>query len=264
MIGSHDPGLRSQTPRTFVFGDIHGEMEHLQTAWSKLPGLGSSDTLVFLGDYLDRGPCSREVVDWLMNLPQCTPAKVICLRGNHEDAWLQVRAEGWDGFVLPPEHGCLATLRSYEGGKAPEAGETASMSEMGRLCDGSFLPENVVEWLKGLPFWYEDAQGIYVHAGLPRGTQGFAHPSEVANPRVLAWRRTDDFVRNYRGKDVFFGHTPTTLLPQELSLHTPDDSADAYMTEDCCGLDTGCGIGGFLTVLELPGRVLYESSRTAV
>lgn len=264
MIGSHEPSPATPPPRTFVFGDIHGEFGHLQNAWTKLPALEASDTLVFLGDYLDRGHQSKEVIAWLMSLPGRTPAKVVCLRGNHEDAWLQVLAEGWDGFVLPPEHGCLATLRSYVGGEAPAEGETARMAEMGLLCNGYFLPADVVRWLTCLPFWYEDDHGIYVHAGLPRANRGFAHPRDVENPRLLAWRRSDDFVKNYRGKDVFFGHTPTALLPQELSLHTPDDATDAFLTDDCCGLDTGCGMGGFLTVLELPGRVLYESSRTAL
>jgi serine/threonine protein phosphatase 1 len=71
--------------------------------------------------------------------------------------------------------------------------------------------------------------------------------------------RTDEFVRDYRGKNVFFGHTPTSLLPQELSLLTPSDPTDAYVTEDCFGLDTGCGMGGFLTAMELPAMKIYES-----
>ena len=100
---------------------------------------------------------------------------------------------------------------------------------------------------------------LYVHAGLPRGPKGFLHPKDVALPALVAWVRSKDFAEHYRGKDVFFGHTPTPLLPQELSVHTPDDPTDMWVTEDAFGLDTGCGKGGFLTALELPAMRAYES-----
>jgi serine/threonine protein phosphatase 1 len=245
--------------RTFVFGDIHGEREHLARVWAKLPPFADSDTLVFLGDYVDRGPHSREVVAELMSLPQRTPATVVCLRGNHEDAWLRVRREGWDEFVLPPSHGCLAALRSFTGGAVPREGERPTDAELARLTTGDFFPAEVVAWMDALPYWYEDEHGIYVHAGLPRGPKGFLHPSEVAVPALLAWVRTRDFALHYRGKNVFFGHTPTELLPQDLSLHTPDDPTDMFVTEDTFGLDTGCGKGGFLTAIELPAMRVYES-----
>jgi len=58
--------------------------------------------------------------------------------------------------------------------------------------------------------------------------------------------RTDDFVRNYRGPKVVFGHTPVKLLPGDLSSFTPDDPDDAWVNENVVGLDTGCGLGGFL------------------
>lgn len=245
--------------RTFVIGDIHGEAVHLSCIFSKLPELGTRDTLVFLGDYVDRGPDSRAIVEQLMALPAHTPAKVVCLRGNHEDAWLRVRRQGWDDFVRPPAHGCFETLRSFVRGPMPTPGEQPSREEWLRLLTGDFLPATVVAWMESLPYWYEDEHGIYVHAGLPRAEVGFQHPSQVTRPRLLAWSRTDEFVRTYRGKNIFFGHTPTGFLPQDLSLHTPADPTDMFETEDCFGLDTGCGHGGFLTAIELPSMKVYES-----
>lgn len=238
-------------------------MGHLMRVWKQLPPLDSGDTLVFLGDYVNRGPHSKQVVDFLMELPATTSARVVCLRGNHEDAWLRVRSEGMDGFVLNLEHGCLATLRSFVGGPAPEPGEKPTYAEMGRLSRGDFLPAPVLEWIVQLPLWYEDENGIYVHAGLPRGANGFLHPSEVSPAGMLAWVRTDDFVRNYRGKDVIFGHTPVRFLPEELSNYTPDDPFDAWINDDTAGLDTGCGLGGFLTVMERPSMRIFESRQAA-
>lgn len=246
------------TGRTFAFGDIHGEMTLLRRVLDQLPPLETSDTLVFLGDYLNRGPQSKEVIACLMGLPTTVPASVICLRGNHEDAWLRVCREGWDEFVIPPAHGCLATLRSFR--DTPALGAAApSDVEMGLLTSGSFFPTEVIRWMESLPFWYEDSQGIYVHAGLTRGDSDFLHPSLSQPPAVVAWRRTEDFSRNYRGKRILFGHTPVTLLPPELSTYTPDDPNDVWESEHAIGLDTGCGVGGFLTAIELPSLQVYES-----
>jgi serine/threonine protein phosphatase 1 len=245
--------------RTFAIGDIHGEREHLARIWSLLPLLDAGDTVVFLGDYVNRGPHSKQVVEMLMALPALTAARVVCLRGNHEDAWLRVRAEGWDEFALKAEHGCLATLRSYVGGAFPTVGEKATNVEMAQLAAGDFLPARVIEWMAALPFWYEDDRGIYVHAGLPSGDEGFIHPRNVGRPAVLAWVRTDHFVRNYHGTKVVFGHTPVTLLPADLSVFTPEDPSDAWVNESVVGLDTGCGLGGFLSAIELPSMRVSES-----
>jgi len=92
--------------RTFVIGDIHGDLQALNVLLSRLPPLDNKDTLVFLGDYIDRGPDSAGVVQAMRyRIPASTMAKVVTLRGNHEDAWLRVIDEGWPGFVLPPGNG---------------------------------------------------------------------------------------------------------------------------------------------------------------
>jgi serine/threonine protein phosphatase 1 len=245
--------------RTFAIGDLHGEPAHLAKLLRRMPTPDAGDTIVFLGDYLDRGPGPREIVEQLMALPDRTPARVVCLRGNHEDSWLRVCDEGWDEFVTPPANGCLATVRSFTGGPAPVEGERATNEDMALLTTGSFFPAAVVRWMRSLPFWYEDQHAIYVHAGLPREAGRFLHPSEVVNPVVLLWIRTKEFLRAYRGKRVVFGHTPTAFLPQELSSYTPDDATDLFLGESVIGTDTGCGTGGFLSAVELPGVHVYES-----
>lgn len=245
--------------RTFAIGDIHGETGHLFKLLSCFPALDETDTLVFLGDYLDRGPNSAQVIEYLRTLSTHTPAKVVTLRGNHEDAWLRVIERGWDEFVTPPRNGCLAAYRSFVGGPVPGEDEEPSADEQEPLFTGSFFPPDVVDWLRDLPYWYEDEHAIYVHAGLPRGPDGFLHPSEAPAPIVLLWMRDEDFFRNYRGKRVVFGHTRTEYLPPELSGYTPEDPTDLWAGENVVGLDTGCGNGGFLTALELPAMNVYES-----
>ena len=240
--------------RTFIIGDIHGDIIALNTLMSRLPELDIGDTVVFLGDYVDRGPDSAAVVEAVrVTIPESVDAKVVALRGNHEDSWLQVIKEGWPGFVLPPGNGCRACLRSFNPDVEPR-------DENLQLLTGSFFPKEVVDWMHGLPFFYEDRRGIYIHAGLSRIDGRWPHPSEVENPRELLWIRSQDFFLNYMGKPIVVGHTVTRTLPLDLSLFTPEDPDDMFWAGNCAyAIDTGAGKGGFLTALELPSGMVYES-----
>jgi serine/threonine protein phosphatase 1 len=141
----------------------------------------------------------------------------------------------------------------------PAEDEKARPDEMMELTTGMFFPDDVISWLDGLPYYYEDEHAIYVHAGLPPKEGGFSHPTEVDDPMVLLWIRTESFFRDYRGKLVVFGHTRTEFLPQELSGYTPEDPTDLWAGENVVGIDTGCGSGGFLSAVELPAMRVYES-----
>jgi serine/threonine protein phosphatase 1 len=246
--------------RTFAFGDVHGEFAALERVLAQLPPLTPEDTLVFLGDYLDHGPDSARVVEVLIQLPERVPARVVALRGNHEEAWLRVLDEGWDNFAVTPANGTLATLRSFLGGAAPSSGEAPSAQELDALSNASFFPRQVIDWLRALPYWHEDQHAIYLHGSLPVGAHGgFPHPREVEPQSTLCWCNEPRFFEQYLGKRAVVGHTQTRGLPQELSEHTPDDPTDLYQRHCVFGLDTGSGSGGFLTALELPAIRVYES-----
>lgn len=246
--------------RTFAIGDIHGDLDALERLLARLPRLAFEDTLVFLGDYVDRGPDSAGVVARIRELAAGgSAARVVALRGNHEDAWLQVADEGWPEFVLPRSNGCLECYRSFRGLPPPGAHDAPTAAELTAMLDGSFLPADVLAWMRELPLFHEDEHAIYVHAGIKRIGAAFPHPRDVEPARALLWLRDRDFFAGYRGKLVVFGHTSTRTLPAELSTHTPEDPDDLWAGPACVGLDTGCGKGGFLTALELPARTVYES-----
>lgn len=245
--------------RTFAIGDIHGDLAALNKLFARLPNLVADDTVVFLGDYIDRGPDAAGVVARLRELEATCPAKVVALRGNHEDAWLRVIDAGWPEFILPRSNGCFESYRSFIGSSQPIAGEAPSSDEMMAMLGGKFFPGDVIDWMRQLPFFFEDDHAIYVHAGIKRAGGGFPHPSEVVPRRALLWLRDRDFFENYRGKLVVFGHTTTRMLPSELSMYSPEDPADLWAGPACVGLDTACGKGGFLTAFELPARTVYES-----
>jgi len=244
--------------RTFAIGDIHGDKHALFVLMSRLPSLDSDDTLVFLGDYLDRGPHSSEVVQWLRGLSNQVAAKIVTLRGNHEDAWLRVIDRSWDAFVAPRDNGCLETLRSFRGQPCTRD-DQPNPEEETALRDGSFFPLDVVQWMRELPFWFENQHAIFVHAGLTENRGRFLHPRDTDPQVTLLWLRDEKFFRNYRGKLVVFGHTRTEYLPEELSGYTPEDPTDLWAGPSCVGLDTGAGNEGFLTAYELPSGHVYES-----
>lgn len=245
--------------RTFAIGDIHGEVDQLRVLLAKLPPLDAGDTMVFLGDYIDRGPASAETVAVVRQVAAERGCKVAALRGNHEDAWLRVIDRGWPEFLLPAPNGCLATLRSYVGGPPVGDDEMPSADEFRVMLDGSFFPADVVAWMRALPIFYEDEHAIYVHAGVPQRDGRWLHPSEVDEPAVLMWTRAEAMFREYRGKTLVIGHTATAFLPPELSMYTPADPTDLWAGEAIIAVDTGCGNGGFLTAVELPARLVYES-----
>jgi serine/threonine protein phosphatase 1 len=247
--------------RTIAVGDIHGDLKHLDALLSILPPLDEQDTLVFLGDYMDRGPDSAGVIGRLRSLPEETPARVVTLCGNHEDAWIRVLDKGFPQFVLPMSNGCLAAYRSFTGGAFPAQDEIGSREELLAMSKGDFIPEDVRQWIRALPVFYEDEHAIYVHAGLPKKDDAFLHPSTLLDPHPILWERSDEFFRAYEGKRVVFGHTMVEVLPQELSTYTPNDSLDVYFGTHVIGLDTRCGHGGFLSAVELPSLHIYESRK---
>ncbi|MFN7989980.1 MAG: metallophosphoesterase family protein [Thermoanaerobaculia bacterium] len=244
---------------TIAIGDVHGDLEGLEKLLGRLPLLDEGDTLLFVGDYVDRGPDPAGVVRRVRALPAETPARIVLLRGNHEDAWLKACREGAPEFVIPRGNGCYTTYRSFTGGPVPNREADPTAEEMRSMATGAFLPRDVVEWMKTLPVYHEDEHAIYVHAGLPQEADRWLHPSQVKDKRPLLWQRSRTFYQGYTGKRVVFGHTPVKRLPQEQSSFTPADELDVYLTASLVGLDTGAGMGGFLSAIHFPSCRIFDS-----
>jgi serine/threonine protein phosphatase 1 len=192
-------------------------------------------------------------------LPKHAKCKVVALKGNHEDGWLRTIDGGWPEFIVPYGNGCAQTYRSYIGEAARED-DPASREEYIQMADGGFFPPDVVAWMRSLPYYYEDDNGIYVHAGLVEGPNDtWLHPRDTPEPAHNLWLRSNKFFKTYRGKTVVIGHTSTDYLPPELSQFTPDDPLDMWVRDELIAIDTGCGKGGFLTCVELPSMKVYES-----
>lgn len=214
--------------KIFAIGDIHGCYDKLRSLMDHLPYDPERDTLVFLGDYIDRGQRSREVLSYLCDL-RSRVRNLILLMGNHEYLMLEYHRTG-DPALLPflRHLGIDATLGSY-GANNPK-----SLEEM------LFLPADHLQIFQSLlPYW-ETEDYIFVHAGLEPGIPlAQQEISSLCETRASFLSACHDF-----GKLVIFGHTPFDM---------------PFVTPTCIGIDTGAVYGNLLTALELPGKVFYHS-----
>src|SRR5262245_39420284 len=150
--------------RTFAIGDIHGDRAALTCLLGRLPRLSADDTVVFLGDYVDRGPDSLGVIRDVQELVRTSPAQVVTLRGNHEDKWVESFTRPDFGFLVQVVNGGHAFYRSVKGRPPLGPDEGLGGDEMKEYFEvASWLPPDIYEWMQALPLWYEDEHAIYVH-----------------------------------------------------------------------------------------------------
>ena len=240
---------------TYAIGDIHGWREPLDDLLARItPSLASDDTVVFLGDYIDRGSDSKGCVDAILAFRDAVPARVVCLAGNHEE-WLL------KAMVDPSHHSWLlamdgfTTIRSY----SPEAElaiRDAAVAAGRDLLNGTALPYDLFfeamprehrEFLASLERYCQTTDCICTHAGV--------HPSIAdlgRQGKVLTWGH-DGFPEEYSGAAwVMYGH-----------LNDADLDADGWprprVVGRTIGLDTIAH--GVLTAVALPGPHVFQSAR---
>jgi serine/threonine protein phosphatase 1 len=233
--------------KTFVVGDIHGRRAQLAALLKALPRDESSDTLVFLGDLIDRGPDAPGVVADVIVLKRGNPERVIVLRGNHEQMMLDFLNDD-SRLWLSPVIGSEQTFKQYT--LSPLRVETDEDFELARRRIEECVPPEHLEFFREMPIYHEDEYALYVHAGLEQGK----HPSET-DAHHLMWTRDADFYKKYRGKPCVFGHTPTAFLPLlgRLGRH------GIYISHSAIGIDTGYNYNSPLTCLSLPDFTLYQA-----
>ncbi|MDY6830339.1 MAG: metallophosphoesterase family protein [Thermodesulfobacteriota bacterium] len=206
--------------KIFAVGDIHGCYKKLRVLMDRIPIDYKEDTLVFLGDYIDRGDESFEVVDYLTGLWKKHPG-IVFLKGNHEELFFNyLSGEDEVSFLF---NGGEQTLKGY-------------MSPDGNIS----VPKAHLNFFNALQLYYETDDYIFVHAGLKDGV-----PLEQQKPEDLLWIRKPFIESSYDfGKIVIFGHTPYP---------------EVVVKDNKIGVDTGAVYGYKLTCIELPARKFYEA-----
>ncbi len=206
----------------YAIGDIHGCAQELELLLAKIAPK-SDDTVVFLGDYIDRGPDSKGVIDVVISLKK--KCHVVALKGNHESLFLDFlespQSVGAGLFIL---NGGSTTLASYAG------------------PGGTFeIPESHIKFLYGLKPLYETEDFFFVHAGVPIRALSTIHPKN--DEQALLWSRQPFLSSDFKWeKRIVHGHTP---------VQEPEIKSNRI------NVDTGAVYNGFLTAVELPtGRFI--------
>jgi serine/threonine protein phosphatase 1 len=217
----------AEAGRLYVVGDIHGCVRELEGLLDAL-ALAPDDTLAFIGDYLDRGPDSRAVVELLLDVQRRRP-KTVFLRGNHEDMCLGYLGRQGSWGEAWRMNGGDSTLRSY-----------GISTELAGAPAAERLPAEHLAFFEALLPWHVADRFLLVHAGI----RPFL-PLEEQDPEDLVWIR-EEFIASPHGLPytVVFGHTP-----QRQVLVDPPYKI---------GIDTGCVYGGRLTAVELTEGVLHQ------
>lgn len=236
--------------RLIAIGDIHGQYDLLVELLDQVvPTV--NDRLVFLGDYIDRGAKTPQVLDWLLDFKAQYPQTVL-LRGNHEQMLLDAlqdiaacesRNDGWLGKLLAfgssflPETaeffiacGGLETLLAYR----------PLVVEFDPLAAFASIPQSHIDFLRTTRFFFQQGQFLFVHAGVdPNDPQG------KISTRSFLWERRPLWVdRPGWDKVVVHGHTPV---------------AEPYFAQWEVGLDTGAGHHGRLTACDLLTKQIWQA-----
>jgi serine/threonine protein phosphatase 1 len=206
---------------TFAIGDVHGCFDKLRTLLGVCEAVagGRRARFVLIGDYVDRGPDSRKVLDLLI-AQQRDSDRFICLLGNHEAMLLDAaRPDRTVSDVFNwRANGGEQTLESYG------------------VDDESKLPAAHLAWMAALPLHFADGSRLFVHAGI---RPGIALEDQTAHD--LLWIR-DPFLSSPDDHGVFVVHG-----------HTPLRTALPDLRPNRLNLDTGACFGGDLTAALFAG-----------
>lgn len=216
----------------FAISDIHGCKVTFQNLLTSI-NFSRQDELFLLGDYVDRGPDSRGVLDFIFQL-QTAGYSLHCLMGNHEEMLLRSAQEP-EIYDMWWQNGGKETLHSF-GVKSP-----------------TDIPAAYTTWMRALPRYFEFKDYLLVHAGLD-----FRLSNPLEDPASLIWIR-DWYGRiNYEwlaGRKIVHGHTPQT----KAFIQNQFSNFSEFQVLD---IDAGCAwykrLGmGHLCALDLTNQVLH-------
>jgi serine/threonine protein phosphatase 1 len=228
--------------RIVAIGDIHGHRAPVGEMLDRI-GPGSDDLLIFIGDYVDRGPESKQLLDDLVLLKQ-TSKNALFLKGNHEDMML-----GSLGFPA-----LFADFRNwlYNGGTKTLASYGFTSSDVNRMMQSADesrraaelldrIPKSHREFLRGLDLYCESEHFFFCHAGLD---PYLSIEEGKKNLQDLLWRRDHLYAeRPVWEKTVVFGHTPIS---------------DVLMTERMIAIDTGLFAFGTLSAVDVLSGEIFQ------
>ena len=194
----------------YAISDIHGERQALQEALEKIDLTNPQNKLVLLGDYIDNGPDSCQVLCDIYELSQKYGKQVVALRGNHDQLFIEFIMKGEMTFLYCDTS--LATTETFiskeQRAKVMELAKTTELEGVGAYIQMAIRRNHryLISWLAELAYYYETENQIFVHAGI----------DEESND---LWREAtpeDMFIAKYPAtiggfdKDIIAGHIYTS------------------------------------------------------
>jgi serine/threonine protein phosphatase 1 len=241
---------------TIAIGDIHGQVKPLHDLLERVrPNIGAGDTVVFLGDYIDRGRDTRACIDAILDFRASVPATIACLRGNHEEWMLETRDDHTRHSWLLGMN-ALTTIRSYSV-EAAAAIQAASKDARASLSSGAValpyehffdaLPANHRDFFDSLHLFHETPECVCTHGGVDPKIDSLTGQDEA-----LVWG-APGFPEAYTGaRPVVYGHHNNADIDG-------DDWPHPRIIGATYGLDTIAH--GVLTAIRLPGPYVLQSAR---
>lgn len=204
----------------YAIPDIHGNYAGLKAAVNDIMNIWSeNDIIVFLGDYVDRGPDSKGVLLFLKELQEELGSdRIVCLKGNHEEMFLNW-LHGENGTTYLKNDEDLSTIKSF----LPELSKDYSHVEFHKIVDGDsdvdikdqvrliILRDEVIEWVKNLPLYYDrinEDNVLFVHAGIETELLGDSW-KQWSTPSDYLWKFPPARGENPYGFDIVAGHVMT-------------------------------------------------------
>jgi serine/threonine protein phosphatase 1 len=241
---------------TIAVGDVHGNRHALDDLLDQIRGeVGKDDTVVFLGDYIDRGPDSRGCIDSILEFRRDVPAEVVCLLGNHEDWLLRTRHDhGRHSWLLGME--AFDTIRSYSveaaavlSAAVSDAGAELYLGHRSLPYEVFFdaVPQEHMRFFESLRVYHRSEDCVCTHGGLdPRIVD-----LEEQRREDLIWG-AGSFPNGYQGAEtVVYGHWNNAVLTAGWPLPA--------IVGRTVGIDTIAH--GVLTALRLPDHRVCQSAR---
>lgn len=218
-------------------GDIHGHYDKLLKCLKEVNFNNKIDTLIQLGDVVDRGKQTRECVSRLLKINN-----LIAIKGNHDKCWLDSITTGHQNLLF--DTGGKETRQSYYN------------KDMGDM----FVPKEHLEFFKNQKLYHKDENdNLFIHGGFNRHELLSKQDS-----KIFLWDRDlflsalsfesmkqNEYPFKYKEKfnEIFVGHTPTTYWKEKTPIH----AANIW------NLDTGSGKGGLLTIMDLETKQFWQA-----
>jgi serine/threonine protein phosphatase 1 len=223
--------------KTYAIADLHGRFDLLEMALAKIADHAELPaTLVTLGDYVDRGPDSRQVIEHLMKGLDDKGWRLICLKGNHEDImWQTCRG------IVP---NCDWWLTNRGGATLISYGQ-----EEGDEADLTVVPDGHLRWIERLPLMHVDKHRIFVHAGLDPNCS-----LDEQDPQEVIWKIYNDHDNGGHGqRHVVHGHHQHANGPILMKNRTNLDTFAWNTGRLVIGVFDDDTPGGPLEILEAQG-----------